>query len=352
MTCQEVLGPDFHVRAFGEHHASNLRESMSHSLHFAHTDRPGITRRLIRGKWGYFDPDGERITDRDEIDRLNAAGLPPAYTDAWFSPDPRAHIQALGADAKGRRQYRYHPDFRAHRESRKFDSCAEFGRLLPLVRKRVEQDLAKRGLSPERAVASVVKLLDSGRIRVGNEEYARANHSFGATTLLHRHAKLASGQLTLRFKAKSGKQCTLNVTDRGLVRFVKQVQDLPGQHLFQYLDGEGNPHPISSSEVNDYIREASQADFTAKHFRTWAASVLAFEWVAENEHGTLRDMLAHVSEHLGNTPAVARKSYVHPALIELAKSGKRDGVSGNLPRQTHWLSRYERGLLVFLENLV
>ena len=324
---------------------------MSQSLHFAHTDRPGITRRLIRGHWGYFDTDGDRITDRDEIDRLNAVGLPPAYTDAWFAPDPRAHIQALGTDAKGRRQYRYHPDFRAHRESRKFESCAEVGRCLPKVRVRVENDLAERSWIPERAVASIIRLLDSGRIRVGNEEYARTNHSFGATTLLNRHAKLAANRLTLRFKAKSGKQCTLNVTDRGLVRFVKQVQDLPGQHLFQYLDGEGKPHPISSSEVNDYIRETTQGDFTAKNFRTWAASALAFEWLAENEHGSLRDMLAHVAEHLGNTPAVARKSYVHPALVELAKSGDREAVTDNLPRQTHWLTRYERGLLTFLEKL-
>lgn len=324
---------------------------MSQSLNFAHTDRPGITRRLIRGHWGYFAPDGNRITDRDEIDRLNAIALPPAYTDAWFAPDPRAHIQALGTDAQGRRQYRYHPDFRAQRESRKFESCAEFGRSLPLVRKRVEQDLAKRSLTPERAVASIVRLLDSGRIRVGNEEYARANHSFGATTLLNRHAKLASGRLTLRFKAKSGKLCTLSVTDRGLIRFVKQVQDLPGQHLFQYLDGEGNPHPISSSEVNDYLRETTQGDFTAKNFRTWAASALAFEWLVENGAGTLRDMLAHIAEHLGNTPAVARQSYVHPALIELAKSGARNGVSDNLPRPTQWLTRYERGLLDFLDRL-
>jgi DNA topoisomerase-1 len=323
---------------------------MSHSLHFAHTDRPGITRRLIRGHWGYFDVDGNRITDRDEIDRLNAVGLPPAYTDAWFSPDPHAHIHALGTDAKGRRQYRYHPDFRAQRESRKFEGCAQFGRSLPLIRKRVEQDLAKRSLIPERAVASIVRLLDSGRIRVGNEEYARANHSFGATTLLTRHAKLASNRLTLRFKAKSGKQCTLSVTDRGLIRFVRQVQDLPGQHLFQYLDGDGNPHPISSSEVNEYIRDATHGEFTAKNFRTWAASALAFEWLVENGGGSLREMLAHVAEHLGNTPAVARKSYVHPALIELAKSGAREAVSGNLPRHTRWLTRYERGLLEFLDR--
>jgi DNA topoisomerase-1 len=324
---------------------------MSQSLHFAHTDRPGITRRLIRGHWAYFDLEGERITDREDIDRLNAVALPPAYTDAWFAPDPRAHIQALGTDAEGRRQYRYHPDFRAQRESRKFESCAEFGRSLPLVRKRVEKDLAKRSLTPERAVASIVRLLDSGRIRVGNEEYARANHSFGATTLLNRHAKLAHDRLTLRFHAKSGKQCTLRVTDRGLIRFVKQVQDLPGQHLFQYLDANGEPHPNSSSEVNEYIRETTKGDFTAKHFRTWSASAFAFEWLAENAEGGLRDMLAHVAELLGNTPAVARKSYVHSALVELAKSGDRGGVCGNLPRQTRWLTRYERGLLAFLERL-
>ena len=344
MTCQEVLGPDFHVRAFGEHHASNLRESMSHSLHFAHTDRPGITRRLIRGKWGYFDPDGERITDRDEIDRLNAAGLPPAYTDAWFSPDPRAHIQALGADAKGRRQYRYHPDFRAHRESRKFDSCAEFGRLLPLVRKRVEQDLAKRGLSPERAVASVVKLLDSGRIRVGNESYTKENGSFGATTLRRRHARLQGNRLCLKFKAKSGKQCLLTVTDRRLIRFVRQMQELPGQRLFQYRDAGGEFHPIRSSEVNAYIHETMGEEYTAKDFRTWRASVLAFEYLMEAGDGPrLKGMLAHVAEHLCNTPAIARKSYIHPALIELAKTGKGRKLPAKLPRATRWLSPGERG---------
>lgn len=321
-------------------------------LHFVDTEEPGIARRQLRGHWAYFSADGQRIVEREEIDRLNAIGLPPAYTDAWFSPDSRAHILATGIDAVGRKQYRYHPEFVAERDSQKFESCAAFGADLPRLRARVEQDLARRGLSAERAIASIVRLLDSGRIRVGNEQYVQANGSFGATTLRMRHARLGSDRLTLRFRAKSGKLCTFSVSDRGLVRFVKQMQDLPGQHLFQYLGEGGEPVPISSSDVNAYIRETMGGDFTAKHFRTWAASALAFEWLVESHRrggkGTLRDMLAHVAEHLGNTPAIARKSYIHPALIACARSGEGLDLGAGLPRRTRWLSRYERGLAAFL----
>jgi len=217
---------------------------MAPGLHFADIGAPGITRRLIRGHWAYFVPDGKRITNREEIDRLNAIALPPAYTDAWFAADARAHILATGIDARGRKQYRYHPDFRAERDDRKFAACAAFGRLLPQLRKKVDKDLAKRSLSAERAIASILKLLDCTHIRVGNEEYARANKSFGATTLRGRHAHLEGDRLTLKFKAKSGKICRISVRDRGLVRFVKQVQHLPGQMLFQYLDDDGEPHPV------------------------------------------------------------------------------------------------------------
>lgn len=327
---------------------------MPPSLHFVDSEDPGIARRRLRGHWAYFSTDGQRIVDRDAIDRLNAIGLPPAYTDAWFSTDPRAHILATGIDAAGRKQYRYHPEFVAERDSRKFESCAAFAADLPRIRARVEKDLARRGLSAERAIASIVRLLDSGRIRVGNEQYVQANGSFGATTLRMRHARLGGDRLTLRFRAKSGKLCTFSVSDRGLVRFVKQMQDLPGQHLFQYLSEDGEPVPISSSDVNTYIRETMGGDFTAKHFRTWAASALAFEWLAESQRrggkGTLRNMLAHVSEHLGNTPAIARKSYIHPALIDRARSGEGPDLGAGLPRRTRWLSRYERGLAAFLER--
>ncbi|MBO9574981.1 MAG: DNA topoisomerase IB [Sphingobium sp.] len=309
----------------------------------------GITRRALRGHWAYFDPGGRRITDRDEIDRLDAIALPPAYTDAWFAPVPNAHLLATGLDARGRKQYRYHPAFVAARDFHKFERCAAFGEALPLIRARVERDLAQRRLSAERAIASVVRLLDTGRIRVGNEAYAKANKSFGATTLRTRHARVDHGRLTLKFLAKSGKQCRLCVSDRGLVRFVKQVQDLPGQHLFQYLLEDGSSCPVGSREVNAYIHEAMGEDFTAKDFRTWRASALAFEWLAGDERGGLQAMLDFVSAELCNTPAIARKSYVHPALIDIARNRRntfREELK--LPRATKWLSRHERGLIAFL----
>ena len=310
---------------------------------------PGITRRLLRGKWAYFAADGSRITDRDEIDRLNAIALPPAYGHAWFAPSPDAHILATGIDARGRKQYRYHPEFRTGREVEKFDACARFGRKLPLVRARVERDLAGRGLKAERAIASVVRLLDTGAIRVGNEAYVRANASYGATTLRMRHAKVKGETLHLRFTAKSGKERAMRVTDRGLVRFVRRMQDLPGQHLFQYVDEEGSPCPVTSGEVNAYIREAMGEDFTAKHFRTWAASALAFGLIAgSTEPVPAKTVLAAIAERLGNTPAIARKSYIHPAVLALAGEGF-SAAPHRLPRATRWLARHERGLIDFLE---
>ncbi len=243
------------------------------------------------------------------------------------------------------------PDFTAERDLRKFDGCLAFGRALPRIRARVEQDLSARALSRERAIASVVRLLDSGRIRVGNEDYARANKSYGATTLRMRHARIDHGRLTLRFRAKSGKQCEIRVQDRGLLRFVKQMQDLPGQHLFQYVAADGAICHIGSGDVNAYIHDVMGSDFTAKHFRTWRASALAFEWLATRDQGGLKPMLDFVAEHLCNTPAIARRSYVHPALLDLAKSGA-DAFRAqlHLPRRTKWLDRYERGLIEFLDR--
>jgi len=323
-------------------------------LHYSDDSTPGITRRKVRHGWGYWDAEGRRITDRAEIDRLNAIGLPPAYTDAWFSPDPKGHIQATGRDDRGRKQYRYHPDFREANEASKFEGCAGFGHLLPRLRARVEADLRRRNLSRERSVAAVIRLLDLGRVRVGNEGYARTNKSFGATTLRKRHADVEGRTLRLQFRAKSGKLLRLAVTDATLSRFVKRCQDLPGQHLFAWIDEAGEAHPVTSSEVNAYIREATGGEFTAKHFRTWGASVIAFEALATAQgHLGLRAMLEPVTEALGNTPAIARKSYVHPALIALAKdpaaqAAFRAGL--RLPRATRYLSRAERGLIAFLEK--
>ncbi|CAN5442237.1 DNA topoisomerase IB [soil metagenome] len=321
-------------------------------ISYSDDSKPGITRRKMSHGWGYLAPDGERITDRDEIDRLNRIGLPPAYTDAWFCPKANGHIQAVGWDAKGRKQYRYHADFRARQDGAKYDRCAEFGLALPALRKQVEADLKGRGLSKERSVAAVVRLLDICGIRVGNEAYARANKSFGATTLRKHHAKISGDTLRLQFTAKSGKLCTLRMTDRALGRFVRKMQDLDDQHLFAWLDAEGAAHPVTSSDVNAYIRAATGEDFTAKHFRTWAASVTAFDALASAAHDlSVAAMLEPVTAQLGNTPAIARKSYVHPSLIALIKQGQaRFRKALRLPRAARHLSRAERGLIAFLQG--
>jgi DNA topoisomerase-1 len=321
-------------------------------LVYCDDSQPGITRKKVRHGWGYWDADGKRITDRDEIDRLNAIGLPPAYQNAWFSPNPNSHIQAIGWDDKGRKQYRYHLDFRARKESEKYDLCAPFGRALAKLRARVDADLRQRSHSKERTIAAMVHLLDIAALRVGNESYAKANKSFGLTTLRNRHAKISGSSIKLKYRAKSGKEKLLTINDRSLSRFVKKCQDLPGQQLFQYVGADGEPHGVSSSDVNAYIREATGGEFTAKHFRTWSASVIAFETLASADHDIgLKTMLEPVTEALGNTPAIARKSYVHPALIELTKGDQAAfRASLDLPRSTRYLDRYERGLIAFLEN--
>jgi DNA topoisomerase I len=320
---------------------------------YVEDQEPGITRRKMRHGWGYFDPAGNRITDRDAIDRLNAIGLPPAYENAWFCPDPSGHIQATGYDVKGRKQYRYHTGFREAQEAAKYDRCGCFGERLPRLRRRVEADLRLRGLCKDKAVAAVVRLLDLGSIRVGNEAYAQENKSFGATTLRKRHVKVAGGTLKLQFRAKSGKLRVMTVTDRSLSRFVKRCQDLPGQNLFRWVDDAGEAHPVTSSDVNAYIRAAMGENFSAKHFRTWGASVIAYRTLAQaSEPIGLKTLLEPVTEALGNTPAIARKSYVHPRLIDLARDRQaqtlfRAGL--RLPRTAQYLDRYERGLIAFLE---
>lgn len=314
----------------------------------------GITRKKLKRGWAYFDADGTRITDRDEIDRLNAIGLPPAYERCWFCPKPDGHLQAVGFDAKGRKQYRYHAEFRARQEAEKYQGCAEFGRALPAIRKAVDADLDGRKPTRRTAVAAVVRLLDEGHVRVGNMAYTKENKSFGATTLRDRHASFRGATVSFRYKGKHGKPQAVDIEDRRLARVVKACQDLPGQHLFQYVDEQGERHAVTSGDVNAYLRETTGADFTAKNFRTFAASVIAYRMIVEaGPKGlTLKQMLAPVAEALGNTPAISRKSYVHPALIQLAKSG---GLKGEkpvaLPRATKWLAASERGLIAFLDAL-
>ena len=316
---------------------------------------PGITRKRAGHGWAYFKPDGERITDRDEIDRLNKIALPPAYTDAWYCPWANGHILATGIDARGRKQYRYHPDFRAQQEADKYERCADFGRALPKLRAKVTKDLAGRKLARDTVVAAVVRLLDLGHIRVGNEAYAKTNKSFGATTLRNRHVRVKGPKLRLEYVGKSGKKQRLTIEDRRLARIVRQTQDLPGQHLFEYLDSEGRPVPVTSEDVNDYIREATGTEFTAKHFRTWGASLLAFEHILDlSKDGkiSLKPMLEAVAAALGNTPAISRKSYIHPALIELCRSENAGELCTlKLPRSTQYMTGRERALIGFLDEI-
>jgi DNA topoisomerase-1 len=313
---------------------------------------PGITRKRMGRYWAYFDPDGKRIADRAEIDRLNAIGLPPAYTDAWFCTDPNGHLQATGIDARGRKQYRYHPDFRASAEASKFAGLADFGKALPGIRRQVDKDLRKRALSKEKVLAGVVRLLDDDFLRIGNREYAKENKSFGATTLLSRQVHDDGRKVKMRFKGKSSVEQEVTITDQTLRRLVRQLQELPGQPLFQYLNGDGNPHPITSTDVNDYIREVTGGEFTAKHFRTWGASVLAFEQILNHKEATrisVNTMIEPVAEALGNTVAISRKAYVHPALVEAVKERPRDPLGGiERPRARKWLSECEVGLMQFL----
>ena len=319
---------------------------------YSDDQQPGITRKKVRNGWGYWDAKGNRITDREEIERLNAIGMPPAYRDCWFSPKPNGHIQAVGWDEKGRKQYRYHAEFRSKQEAAKYERTAEFGHALPKLRKKVESDLASRGLTRERAVAAVIRLLDIGHIRVGNEAYAEANESFGATTLREEHGEVKGDTLKLQFKAKSGKMCSKKLTDRSLARFVKKCQDLDEQHLFAWVDSSGEPHPVTSSDVNAYIKDATGEDFTAKNFRTWAASVTAFEALASAQQNlNLKALLEPVTAKLNNTAAIARKSYVHPSLIALVKEDQAAfRAAARLSRSSQHMSRAERGLLAFLED--
>jgi DNA topoisomerase-1 len=319
------------------------------ALEYVDDSGPGITRKKMRHGWGYYDPKGKRITDRDEIDRLNKIALPPAYTDAWYCPKDCGHLLATGIDARGRKQYRYNPEFRTRQEAEKFDGCAEFGKLLPKVRRRVAKDLSRHALSRERVVASVVRLLDLGAIRVGNESYARSNKSFGATTLRHRHAKVSGSKVKLRFKAKSGQLREATISDARLATLVRKMQDLPGQNLFQYINGDGEAHPVGSHDVNEYLAETMGERFTAKSFRTWHASVLALKLLAEAERPlTLKELTTEVGRHLGNTPAMARRSYIHPAVIALVDRQQKWRARLKLPRETKWLDRYERGLIKLL----
>jgi len=298
-------------------------------LRYVTDERPGITRRRAGKGWAYHDADGQRITDEARIAWIRRLAIPPAWTEVWVCPDARGHLQATGRDAKGRKVYRYHPRWRQAREEVKYTRMLAFARALPRIRQRVEEDLARPGLPREKVLATVVALLERTRIRVGNEEYARENRSFGLTTLRNRHARIKGGRMTFAFKGKSGREHAVEVADRRLARIVARCQELPGQQLFGYVDDEGEQRGVASDDVNEYLREITGEDFTAKDFRTWAGTVLAamalqefreFDSAAEAKRNVVQ-AIERVAEKLGNTPAVSRASYVHPQVIDAYLEG-------------------------------
>jgi DNA topoisomerase-1 len=333
---------------------ADLREC---HLSWSDDREPGL-RRVRSGRgFRYVDPEGRPVRDQPTLTRVKALAIPPAWTDVWLSAHPNGHLQATGRDARGRKQYRYHPRYREHCELAKFEHLAVFGRALPKVRAQVATDLRRRALPREKVVAAVVQLLESTLVRVGNEEYARSNSSYGLTTLRSRHARLDRGAIRLRFRGKSGHDLDVAVTDPRLRRIIRRCQDLPGQLLFQYVDDDGT-HGISSNDVNEYLRDATGLDVTAKEFRTWIATVLAADALAqldppESDRAARRavtDVVRTVSCQLANTPAVCRASYVHPRVVDTYKAGELpDQWHASAPRVAG-LALEERRLLGMLEE--
>lgn len=284
---------------------------------------PGLTRKILRGKFAYFDVDGKRIKDECLVARINALAIPPAYENVWICPDETGHIQATARDAKGRKQYRYHAQWSAVRDATKYQNLLEFSEALPAIRRQVARDMAKPGLSQEKVVAVVVKLLETTLIRIGTREYARDNKSFGLTTLRRRHTSVSGEKIRFRFKGKSGVEHDVTVNDRRVARVIKRCMDLAGQQLFHYLDSEGQAHMVDSGHVNAYLRAAGGGDFTAKHYRTWFGTVHALSELQRRPSSTAAEakkavveVVKTVSTKLGNTPSVCRACYIHPRVLE------------------------------------
>ena len=298
---------------------------------------PGILRKPAGTGFTYVGPDGRKLTDKRQIARIRSLAIPPAYTDVWICPFPNGHIQATGRDARGRKQYRYHPKWREVRDVTKFERMLEFSRSLPAVRQRVSKDMAKQGLSREKVLATVVNLLECTGIRVGNDEYARANRSFGLTTLRDHHVEISGSKLRFQFRGKGGKIHDVVLTDRRLARIVTRCQAVPGETLFQYEDENGVRQTVDSADVNAYLREITGQDFTAKDFRTWAGTLLAVAALREQgPAATQREgkslvlkAVDKVAEQLNNTRAVCRKYYVHPAVFESYLAGTMLKALGN-----------------------
>lgn len=304
-------------------------EALPHGLVYVCDQDPGIRRSKARHGFDYLDARGRSVTDTATLDRIRGLAIPPAWADVWISPKANGHIQATGRDARGRKQYRYHPRWRQTRDSAKFERLVAFGHALPRLRRRVDEDLARRGLPRDKVLAAVVRVMEATLIRVGNAEYARANKTFGLTTLRDRHVKVGGAKAIFEFRGKSGKVHATGFNDRRLARIVKACQDLPGQRLFQYLDENGRRRTVESADVNAYIREAMGDDFSAKDFRTWAGTVAAARALTTPECAdlgkrSLNTCVKAVAGLLGNTAAVARSAYIHPRILEAYERGRLD----------------------------
>ena len=328
------------------------------------TDRkPGITRTRVEDGFEYRDVDGAVITDETVLDRIRKLAIPPAYQDVWICRDPRGHLQAVGRDARGRKQYRYHPNWRAVRDENKYGKMLVFGRVLPTIRQHVEHDLRLHGLPKRKVLAAIVALLEKTMMRVGNEEYAKVNNSFGLTTLRDQHAQIKRGHVMFDFRGKHGIDHHIDLADKRLARIVERCRDLPGQDLFQFIDHDGHQHGIGSDDVNQYLHEISGEDITAKDFRTWAATNLAATTLAELERfdtkaaakkGVL-NAVESVAKKLGNTPAICRKCYIHPAVFEGYLDGSlAEGLKARadelLDHPSAGLSAQEVALTAFLSR--
>jgi DNA topoisomerase-1 len=317
-----------------------LAAAATAGLRYVRDDQPGIERRRCGDGFVYVGAGEKTIRSTTVLDRIRALAVPPAWTSVWICPDQRGHIQATGRDAKGRKQYRYHAAWRAHRDETKFDRLQAFADVLPVIRRRTNAHLEQPGLPRTKVLATIVQLLEKSLIRVGNEEYARHNQSFGLTTLRARHVRVEGGTLRFQFRGKSGVRHSVSVNDRRLARVVKQCRDLPGQELFQYLDETGEAQVVDSGDINGYLKEITGQDFTAKDFRTWSGTVLAAAALREvPPPGTKRETernvnvaIEAVAGLLGNTPTVCRKSYVHPGVVDAYRDGTMAAVSSRKPK--------------------
>jgi DNA topoisomerase-1 len=331
-------------------------------LRYVSDDSPGYGRKANGEHFEYGDTHGKPIRDEERLLRIKRLAIPPAWTDVWICPSPAGHIQATGRDARRRKQYRYHERWRELRDENKFSRLAEFAKALPKIRRRVAQDIRLPGLPREKVLATVVRLLERTFIRVGNEEYARENKSFGLTTIKNRHVKVKGDHLRFRFRGKSGRQHEVAITDGRIAKIVSKCQDLPGQDLFQYVSDDGEVRNVTSQDVNDYLREITNENFTAKDFRTWGGTVLAaIALGAQGEFETkkqakanLKTAICAVAHFLGNTPAICRKCYVHPAIVEAYLNRTQiaglDQATKNAAKIN--LRAIERAVLKFLRTTV